>query len=260
MLFDKHKNGFVSRFINNTVVKKKRSSGNHLTLPLYHHWNGETAGAIPSYDVGPSDGRNRAKVYATGIGAWNRSVPQDDNGDTVRLVIDLAAGDDTTDGIDPSIDDIRVVTLAEMPGTSFAYFRMWLTDRIDDAWQGNRVYFGLNENENPNNNLHNFTIDGVVDFNEEWAEGTGITGDAWRYYQWQWNKGGESWYNARWVNGDQMSGYPVSRAYQGTANALPNGLRYFMLEAWTWGHVKTAQIWIGTGEWPTFPMSPMSNL
>jgi len=253
---------------------------NYLSLPLYHEWQGESDGAMPSYCISytgdpGSEGQYEQATVRTDPGScvstWGKTVPKHTSGskDCVAM-LDLAAGDDTTAGIDPSLDDIRVV-LACRADHTFDYWQVLLHDGL--GWgpsvTANALYF--NRSENGRDFRWRQVVDGVESYYYQTpgTTGTYASGGKWHYQKIRWVRkgttGGLKLYNASQSDclddAGNLYNYPYQIANPDSgAEAFPNSLRYLSWKSYTWSRNRVCQVWVGTGEWPSLPMTPASNL
>jgi hypothetical protein len=232
----------------------RRRGGGTFVTPVYHHWNGETPGELPSHSAKPSsmlafEISNDHPLNWT-HSAWGPTVATTDG-----LLVDLGG----TLGSEDS--GVRVVTLQRMNGTGLGFYEDGMNSSGADVYGDNYIRWQITEATNPDRWNHARVIGGVTDFAEDYT-GHGqnnSTGNSWRYVFFEQLAAG----NTTWSVYDEAGAlqYTGSRAYQGTAGDFPIGLRYLQIIGFNAG-TAVAQIWIGrsTDAWPTLPMTPISNL
>jgi hypothetical protein len=225
-----------------------------LVTPVYHHWNGETPGELPSHSAKPSS-MLALEIDDDHPTNWTHCVRGPTPGETDGLLVDLGG---TFGSADPGI---RIVTLERTQGTALGFYRNGITSDGGDVNGDDYILLNISESTNPDGRYHARIIGGATDFAENYtAHGENqSTGNAWRYVFFeQLSEGDTTW--AVYDDAGALQ-YTGSRAYQGTANQFPYDLRYFQI--FSFNHAtEVAQIWIGrsTDAWPSLPMMPMTNL
>jgi hypothetical protein len=223
-------------------------------LPVYHHWNGETVGEIPSYSTKP-DSVPALLIHGDHPTNWTHCA----RGPTVAaadgLLVDLGGT------LSPNMSGIRVLTLHRTQGTALMWCDVQLTAGPTDLFGNDYVFWEIAENVSPDERVHRRIIGGVEDFNEVYT-GHGenrAKGNSWRYVFYEQLKNGDTTWSV--YNESGTLDYTGSRAYQGTAEVFPENMRYLGLRSWNNGS-EFAQIWVGTSDdaWPSLPMTPISNL
>lgn len=234
----------------------------YLILPVYHNWNGETVGTAPSHGTNSADSAatyggqpyDPFTVDADGVGSWTESISGIPSGGPLAESIAINLGGI----IDPNSADLRVVLLAYAVEAQ-GYIDIALTASAGFTPNVNKIAMRNYENQNPDVHNHSRTIETVSDFSDAYAPGSNNqSGTQWRYYFFKQTKAGESEWSCYSSAGVLV--YGITRAYQGTAGVFPNDMGYLSVRGVQGGGIKVAQIWVGSGAWPTLPMSPMSNL
>ena len=228
--------------------------------PRYHHWNDETVDALPSSVSGTLiNGHDPPVIIGNNPGApygYNRSMNLNSSNYT-DAVIDLGHY------VGFGASGIRVALLLETYDTVEALVIASVSDQSQQvAWDGyNSIFFQLQESTNPDTYRHRRYINDVEDFDEDYQPGTNDTsGTSWRWWFFEQLEDG----NTKWevYDLDGTLDRSVTRAYQGSAGIIPTDLRYLCVVGHSAAPSYCAQIWVGTSDddWPSLPMSPMTNL
>jgi hypothetical protein len=157
---------------------------------------------------------------------------------------------------------IRVALLLETYDTVEAYVMLSVSDQAQQiAWDGyNSLFWHIQESETPDAYRHRRYINDVEYLDEDYQPGSNDTsGTSWRWWFFEQLKDGDTKWEVYDLDGTLDRS--VTRAYQG-GEALPTGLRYLCVTSLSAAPAYCSQIWVGTSadDWPSLPMSPMTNL